>query len=122
MAGITNAESKRVLDLAYPATGSGHAVAYSANGTSETSSLARTAIGSWSAATTADPSVKSNASALTSANPSADVTVTHAAVFTATSGGTQVTDWLPLTGGSRALVAGADTLVHPVGSIVVTLT
>lgn len=44
MAGLTNAESQATLDVRFPTTGATDYIAYSANGTSETASLARTAI------------------------------------------------------------------------------
>lgn len=63
MAGLTTAESQATLDARFPTTGGTDYIAYSANGTSETASLARTSIGAtgWAAATAADPSVKANA-------------------------------------------------------------
>lgn len=44
MAGITNAEAATTLDLRFPTTGGTDYIAYSANGTSETASLARAPI------------------------------------------------------------------------------
>ncbi len=122
MAGLTNAESAATLDARFPTTGATDYIAWSANGTSETGSLARTAIGAtgWASATNADPSVKANANALTSAAASAGVTVTHFAIFTASSGGTQRTDWTALAA-SRALSTG-DQLTVAVGALAVTLT
>ena len=122
MAGLTNAESAATLDARFPTTGATDHIAWSANGTSETGSLARTAIGAtgWASATNADPSVKANANALTSAAASAGVTVTHFAIFTASSGGTQRTDWTALAA-SRALSTG-DQLTVAVGALAVTLT
>ena len=69
MAGLTNAESAATLDVRFPTTGGTDHIAYSVNGSSEFAGLARTAIGAtgWAAATVADPSVKANANALTSA-------------------------------------------------------
>ena len=122
MAGLTNAESAATLDARFPTTGATDHIAWSANGTSETGSLARTAIGAtgWASATNADPSVKANANALTTAAASAGVTVTHFAIFTASSGGTQRTDWTALAA-SRALSTG-DQLTVAVGACQVTLT
>jgi hypothetical protein len=122
MAGLTNAESATTLDARYPTTGGTDHIAYSANGTSETGSLARTAIGAtgWAAATVADPSVKANANALTSAAASGAVTVTHFAIYSASSGGTQRTDWTALAA-SKTLASG-DQLTHAIGAIQVTLT
>ncbi len=122
MAGLTNAESAATLDARFPTTGATDYIAWPANGTSETGSLARTAIGAtgWASATVADPSVKANANALTTAAASAGVTVTHFAIFTASSGGTQRTDWTALAA-SRALLTG-DQLTVAVGACSVTLT
>lgn len=51
MAGLTNAESAATLDVRFPTTGATDYIAWSANGTSETGFLARTAVGStgWAA-------------------------------------------------------------------------
>ena len=122
MAGLTNTESQATLDARFPTTGATDYIAYSANGTSETGSLARTAIGAtgWAAATAADPSVKAIANALTSAAATGAVTITHFAVFTASSGGTQRTDWTAL-GTSKTLAIG-DKVTWAAGSLQVTLT
>ena len=123
MAGLTTAESQATLDARFPTTGATDAIAYSVNGTSEWANLARTAIGStgWAAATTADPSVKANANALTSAGvTTAGGVVTHFCVMSAATGGTQRTDWTPLTS-SRTLAVG-DSMQWAVGACQVTLT
>jgi hypothetical protein len=122
MAGITNAESATTLDLRFPTTGGTDYIAYSADGTSETASLARTSVGGtgWAAATVADPSVKANATALTSAAASGTVTVSHFAIFSASTGGTRRTDWTALTA-SKSLTAG-DQLLWGIGTLQVTLT
>ena len=124
MPGLTNAEAALVLDSAagFPTSGGTDYIAYSANGTSETASLTRTAIGAtgWSAATVADPSVKSNANALTSATASGAVTVTHFAIFSASTGGRQRTDWQAVTS-SKTLAIG-DTVTWASNSCSVTLT
>ena len=122
MPGLTNAESQATLDSRFPTTGATDHIAYSANGTSETASLARTPIGAtgWSAATAADPSVKANANILTSAAATGAVTVTHFAIYTASTGGTQRTDWQALTA-SKVLAIG-DKLEWAVGAAQVTLT
>ena len=98
MTGLTNAEAKSTLDARFPTTGATDHIAYSANGTTETTALARTPIGAtgWGPATTADPAVKSNAVALTSATATGTATLSHSAIFTAATGGTQRTDWEPL--------------------------
>ena len=122
MAGMTNAEAAATLDARFPTTGGPAYIWYSANGSSETANLARTAIGAtgWAAAAVADPSVKSNANALTSAAASGTVTVTHFAIGPGPTGGTQRTDWTALTA-SRALLSG-DTLAWAAGDLDVTLT
>lgn len=122
MAGLTNAESLATLDARFPTTGGTDHIAYSVNGTSEFSGLARTAIGAtgWASATSADPSVKANANALTSAAASSGGEVTHFAIFSASTSGNQRTDWTALAS-SRTLVTG-DQLTHAVGAIQVTLT
>lgn len=122
MPGFTNAESQATLDARFPTTGATDYIAYSANGTSETSSLARTAIGAtgWAAATSADPSVKANAGVLTTAGASAAVVVTHFAVYTASTGGTQRTEWTAL-GASKSLGIG-DNANWAAGALKVTLT
>ena len=122
MAGLTNAESQATLDARFPTTGGTDHIAYSTNGTSEFAGLARTAIGAtgWAAATSADPSVKANANALTSAAATSAGTVTHFAIFSASSGGTQRTDWTAL--GTSRTVAIGDQLTWAVGAASVTLT
>lgn len=122
MSGLTNAESQATLDARFPTTGSTDFIAYSVNGTSEAAIIARTAVGAtgWAAATAADPSVKANANALTTAAASGAGTVTHFAVFSASTGGTQRTDWTPLA--SSRTVASGDTLSWAVGALQVTLT
>src|SRR5690349_10370815 len=121
MAGLTQAEQQLTLDARFPTTGGTDHVAYSANGTSETASLGRTAIGAtgWAAATAATPSVKANANALTSAAASGAVTVTHFAIYSASTSGTQRTDWQALAS-SRTLAIG-DQLTHAIGAIAITL-
>lgn len=122
MAGLTNAESQSTLDARFPTTGATDHVAYSVNGSSEFAGLARTAIGAtgWAAATAADPSVKANANALTSAAASSGGTVSHFAIYSASTAGTQRTDWTALTA-SRTVAIG-DQLTHAVGAIAITLT
>jgi hypothetical protein len=121
MAGLTQALQQTALDYLFPTTGGTDYIAYSANGTSETASLARTAIGAtgWSAATAATPSVKANANVLTSAAASGAVTVTHACIYSASTGGTQRTDWQAL-GTSRTLAIG-DKLEFAASAFTVTL-
>jgi hypothetical protein len=63
MAGLTQALQQQVLDstILFPTTAAVDHIAYSANGTTETTALTRTPIGAtgWAAATAATPSVKS---------------------------------------------------------------
>jgi hypothetical protein len=122
MAGLTNGESQATLDARFPTTGGTDHIAYSVNGTSEFAGLARTPIGAtgWSAATAADPSVKANANALTSAAASSGGTVTHFAIYSALTAGTQRTDWTTLAA-SRTVATG-DQLTHAASAIQVTLT
>ena len=121
MAGLTQALQQTALDYLFPTTGGTDYIAYSANGTSETASVARTAIGAtgWAAATAATPSVKANANVLTSAAASGAVTVTHACIYSASTGGTQRTDWQAL-GTSRTLAIG-DKLEFAASAFTVTL-
>ena len=107
MAGFTQGECQAILDNRFPTSGGGDYIAYSANGTSETGSMARTSVGAtgWSAATAAQPSVKGNANVLTSAAASAGVTISHFAIYNASTAGTQRTDWQALTT-ARTLLTG----------------
>lgn len=122
MAGLVNSESAAALDNRFPTSGATDWIAYSANGTSETANLARTAIGAtgWAAATNADPSVKANNAVLTSAAATGAVTVSHFAIFTASTAGTQRTDWQAL-GASKVLASG-DKVEWAIGACQVTLT
>lgn len=116
MAGLTQARQQAILDAEFV---SGDFIAYSANGTSESGSLARTAVAAWSAATAATPSVKGNSGALTSAAASGAVTVTHFAVYSAVTAGTQKTDWTALSA-SKTLGTG-DQLTWAINALQVTL-
>lgn len=122
MTGLTNVESQATLDARFPTTGGTDYLAYSTDGTTEFAGITRTAIGAtgWAAATNADPSVKANANALTSAAATAGGTVSHFAIFTASTGGTQRTDWTALT--SARTVAVGDQLTWAVGAAQITLT
>lgn len=119
---FTIGESQATLDARFPTTGATDHIAYSVNGTSEFAGLARTAIGAtgWSAATAANPSVKSNANTLTSAAATAGGTVTHTATFSAASAGTQRTEWQAVA--TSKTVAIGDTITHAAGSHQITLT
>lgn len=121
MAGLTQTEQQATLDARFPTTGGTDYVAYSTNGTSEAAILARTAVGAtgWAAATAATPSVKANGSALTTAAASGSGTISHFAVYSASSGGTQRTDWTALDA-SKAVTSG-DQLTWAVGALKVTL-
>ena len=121
--GLTISESQAALDNRFPTTGAVDHIAYSVNGTSEFANLARTPVGAtgWSAATAADPSVKANSGALTSAAVvTAGGTITHFALYTAVTAGTQRTDWQALTA-SRVLAVGVQ-LSWAIGALQVTLT
>jgi hypothetical protein len=122
MAGLTTTESQATLDARFPTSGATDHIAYSTNGSTEFAGLARTPIGAtgWSAATAADPSVKANANALTSAAASSGGTVTHFAIYTAITAGTQRTDWTALSA-SRTVVTG-DQLTWAIAAAAVTLT
>lgn len=120
--GLTITTSQAALDNLFPTTGGTDYIAYSENGSSETANLARTSVGAtgWAAATAADPSVKSNANVLTSATATGAATITHFAIYSASSGGTQRTDWQALTA-SRTLGIG-DNLEWAAGALDITLT
>ncbi len=122
MPGLTNTEAQSTLDARFPTTGATDHLAYSVNGTSEFAGLARTAVGAtgWAAATAADPSVKANSGVLLSAAATGAGTVTHYAVFTASTGGTQRTDWQAVTA-SKTLAIG-DKVEWAVGTAQITLT
>lgn len=123
--GTTIATSQALLDSSagFPTSGATDHIAYSTNGSSEFANLARTPIGAtgWAAATAADPSVKSNNAVLTSAAVvTAGGTITHFALYSAVTAGTQKTDWQALTA-SRILAVG-DSLQWAIGACQVTLT
>lgn len=120
--GLTTAESAATLDARFPTTGATDHIAYSTNGSSEAAILDRTAIGvtGWAAATVADPSVKSNASALTTAAASGSGTITHFAIYSASTSGTQRTDWQELD--SPRAVQNGDVLTWAIGALDITLT
>ena len=121
MAGFTQAYQQTLLDYAFPTSASTDHVAYSTNGTSEFASLARTAIGAtgWATATAATPSVKANNAQLTSAAASGAGTITHFAIYSASSAGTQKTDWTALSA-SKVLGIG-DQVQWAIGALQVTL-
>ena len=122
MAGLTTTEAQATLDARFPTTGGTDYIAWSTNGTSEFAGLARTAVGAtgWAAATAADPSVKANSGTLTTAAATSGGTVSHFAVFSASTGGTQRVDWTALDT-ARAILTG-DQLQAAAGALKVTLT
>lgn len=122
MTGLTTAEAQATLDARFPLTGATDYFAWSVNGSSEFAGLARTAVGAtgWAAATAADPSVKANDDALVTAAATVAGTVSHFAVFSASSGGSQRVDWTALDT-SRALLIG-DQLSVAAGALGITLT
>jgi hypothetical protein len=122
MAGLTTTESQATLDARFPTTGATDHIAYSTNGSSEFAGMARTPIGAtgWAAATSADPSVKANANALTSAAASSGGTISHYAIYSALTSGTQRVDWTALT--ASKTVATSDTVSWAIGACQVTLT
>jgi len=121
--GLSLVERQATLDARFPTTGGGDYIGYSTNGTSENTTVftSRTAIGAtgWAAATAATPSVKANANTLTTAAAAAGGTITHYAVFSAVTGGTQRTDWQTLDN-SRVIAIG-DQGQWAVGQIKITL-
>ena len=121
MAGLTQALQQSTLDTLFPTTGGTDHIAYSSNGTSEGAFLARTPIGAtgWASATAATPSVKANANALTSAAASTGATVSHYALYSALTAGTQRTDWTALAA-SKTVTTG-DQLTWAIGACAVTL-
>lgn len=122
MAGVTISVAQDMLNNAFPTSGATDYIAYSEDGSTETSVLARTEVGAtnWAAATSADPSVKSNAAAITSAAATGAGTITHFAIYSASTAGTQRTDWTALTA-SRTLATG-DKLEWAAGALDITLT
>ena len=121
MAGLSAAEEQATLDARFPTSGATDYIGYSVNGTAEWSGLARTAIGAtgWAAATNANPSRKANAALLTSAAATAAGTVSHFAVFSASPGGYQRTDWQAFAE-EKPLGVG-DKLTHAIGAIGISL-
>jgi hypothetical protein len=121
MAGYTQAYAQTTLDNNHPTSANGDHIAYSANGSSEFAGLTRTPIGAtgWAAATAAQPSIKANNAILTSAAATSGGTVTHFAVYSAITAGTQKTDWTALT--ASRTVAVNDTLQWAIGALAITM-
>jgi hypothetical protein len=125
MAGLIQAYQQTVLDNAvlFPTSAATDHIAYSTNGTTESVAViaARTPVGAagWAAATAATPSVKANNAILTSATAVGAGTITHFALFSAVTAGTQKTDWTALAS-PRTLGVG-DTIQWAIGALQVTL-
>lgn len=121
MAGLSQVEQVATLDARFPTSGATDHIGYSINGTSEWSGLVRTPVGAtgWAAATNATPSRKANAALLTSAAATAAGTVSHFAVFSASTGGTQRTDWQAFAE-AKPLGVG-DKVTHAINAIGITL-
>ena len=123
--GLTITESQATLDARFPTSAGTDYIAYSVNGTSEWANLARTSVGAtgWAAATSADPSVKQapGTGTLTSGTvSSAGGTVSHFAIYTAVTAGTQRTDWQALD--TPRVLAVGDSLQWAANACKVTLT
>lgn len=105
---LTQLTDQDILDHRFPTTGASSYIGYSEDGSTESSLIARTGVGStgWAAATAAVPSVKANGVTLISAASSGAGTVTAFAVFDAASAGNRLTNWtfldeeLPVVAGS----------------------
>lgn len=121
MAGLSQSAQQSALDAVFLTSASPDYIAYSEDGSTETTDLARTAIGAagWAAATAATPSVKTNANALTSAAATGAAVITHAAIFSASTAGTQKTDWQALNS-SKTLAVG-DSITWAAGDFDITL-
>lgn len=104
--GLSNAELARVANAAYPAGAATQYVGYSTNGTSETGILTRTAVGTWNNAASANPALKANTVLLETAAATGAGTVTHFAIFSASTGGTQLSGWTALAA-AQSLSVGA---------------
>lgn len=121
MAGLTQAMQQQALDNVFATSASTDHIAYSENGTTESSNIARTAIGAtgWAAATAATPSLKRNNAALTSAAATGAATITHAAVYSASTSGTQKSDWQALN--SNKVLAIGDQITWAINQFVISL-
>ena len=116
MAGFSQVYQRTVLDSALT---SSDYVSFSAGGQSESTAIHRAAVGSWTEATNATPSVKANAAGITTAAATASATLSHFAVFSAATGGVQKTDWTALAA-SRTVAVG-DQLVFAASALSVSL-
>jgi hypothetical protein len=122
MTGLTTAYQQQALDDVFPVAASTDHIAYSTDGATEFSGLARTAVGAagWDAATGATPSVKQNNTELVSDDATGAGTVSHWAVYDAAAAGNQKTDWTAFTNGSKVLAIG-DSIVWAIGAADITL-
>jgi hypothetical protein len=121
MAGVTVTLQQSGLNLWFPTSAATDFIAYSTDGTAETGLVARTAVGAtgWATATAATPSVKANNAALTSAAASGSGTISHFALYSASTAGTQKLDWTAL-GASLPVITGT-TIQWAIGAVAVTL-
>ena len=121
MAGLSLSSQQSALDFLFPVTGSTDHIAVSSNGTSESTQVGRTSIGAtgWVAATAVTPSVKANGSALTSPASTGSATITHFAVYSASTAGTQKLDWTALSA-SLPVITGT-TIQWAAGAAQITL-
>lgn len=121
MSGLTQTYQQQALNNVFPNSASNDHIAWSVNGTSEFAGLPRLAIGAtgWAAATAETPSKKAVNSDLVSDAATAAGTVSHWAIFSAGTGGTQKSDWHAATT-PRALAIG-DRLAVAAGEIYLTL-
>lgn len=125
MAGLTQTLQQSVLDSAtlFPTSAATDYIGYSSNGSTENAVIitSRTAIGAagWAAATAATPSVKANNAVITSAAAAAAGTISHVAIFSAVTAGTQKTDWQALA--ASKTLAISDVIQFAIGAIAVTL-
>ena len=120
MAGMTTTESKEVLDARYPTGATTDKIAYSLNGTSAWSGLAASNIGSYAAATNADPSVKANAAEILSAGCTATGQPLYFQIQK--SDGTPRGDWTLFSPAPSTLSVIGDQLRHPAGTVGISLT
>ena len=119
MAGLTQARQQAILDAEFV---SGDYFMFSANGTSEATTVPRIPVGSWTGATAASPSSKGNTGALVGgAIITSPTTISHWAVISAATGGTQKTDWHPVNGGTPKAYAVGEQPTVAAGAFTVTL-
>jgi len=116
---LTNARIKAMIDTEL---GSHTHIGYSTNGTTETANIARTSIaslGGWTTPAAGATYAPANASAGDSAAATtAGGTVTHVATFSASTAGTQLSDWIPTTDPDAPFIVGGK-VSHSAGAICV---